>query len=53
MLLSLGIEHEYTIVPGAAHPYDDKLERLGVGHFAFFRQAFAGVAGSEAISASR
>jgi acetyl esterase/lipase len=45
LLLELGIEHEYTIVPGAAHPYDDKIERLGLPHFGFFQQAFASVAG--------
>ena len=44
LLLTLDIEHEYTIVPGAGHPYDEKIERLGVEHFGFFRQAFAGVA---------
>jgi endo-1,4-beta-xylanase len=44
LLQELGIEHEYTIVPGAAHPYDDKIERLGLGHFAFFDRAFSGVA---------
>jgi len=45
LLQELDIEHEYTIVPGAAHPYDEKIERLGLQHFGFFRQAFAGVAG--------
>jgi endo-1,4-beta-xylanase len=44
LLQTLDIEHEYTIVPGAGHPYDDKIERLGLHHFAFFRQAFASVA---------
>ena len=44
LLQELDIEHEYTIVPGAAHPYDDKIERLGVGHFEFFSRAFGGVA---------
>ena len=43
LLLELGIEHEYTLVPGAGHGYDEKMERLGVGHFAFFRRAFSGV----------
>ncbi|MFN8521671.1 MAG: alpha/beta hydrolase-fold protein [Chloroflexota bacterium] len=43
-LLDLNIDHEYTIVPGAAHPYDEKLERLGVAHFEFFQRAFAGLA---------
>ncbi|MGN6675226.1 MAG: alpha/beta hydrolase-fold protein [Thermomicrobiales bacterium] len=42
LLEELGIDHEYTVVPGAGHSYDEKLERLGVGHFAFFRRAFAG-----------
>jgi acetyl esterase/lipase len=45
LLEQLDIEHEYTVVPGAGHPYDDKVERLGLGHFAYFRQAFASVAG--------
>ena len=45
LLQELDIEHEYTIVPGAGHPYDEKIERLGLGHFAFFDGAFAGVAG--------
>jgi acetyl esterase/lipase len=45
LLQELDIEHEYTVVPGAAHPYDDKIERLGVGHFAFFGRAFASLAG--------
>lgn len=45
LLQELDVEHEYTIVPGAGHPYDDKIERLGVGYFGFFRQAFAEVAG--------
>jgi acetyl esterase/lipase len=45
LLQELGIEHEYTIVPGAAHPYDEKIERLGLPHFGFFRQAFASVVG--------
>jgi acetyl esterase/lipase len=45
LLQELRIEHEYTIVPGAAHPYDEKIERLGLPHFGFFHQAFAGVAG--------
>jgi len=44
LLQALEIEHEYTIVPGAAHPYDEKIERLGLGHFGFFREAFARVA---------
>ena len=44
-LQDLDIEHEYTIVPGAGHPYDEKLERLGLGHFAFFRRVFAGIVG--------
>ncbi|MGE3910828.1 MAG: alpha/beta hydrolase-fold protein [Chloroflexota bacterium] len=41
LLRELDIAHEYTIVPGAGHPYDEKIERLGVGHFGFFAQAFA------------
>ncbi len=41
LLQELDIDHEYTIVPGAAHPYDEKIERLGVRHFGFFSQAFA------------
>jgi acetyl esterase/lipase len=45
LLQTLDIEHEYTIVPGAGHPYDEKIERLGLGHFVFFGRAFAGVAG--------
>ncbi|MFN8511047.1 MAG: hypothetical protein U0841_00300 [Chloroflexia bacterium] len=45
LLGELGIANEYTVVPGAGHGYDEKLERLGVGHFAFFRQAFADVTG--------
>jgi acetyl esterase/lipase len=44
LLDELGIEHEYTIVPGAAHPYDEKIERLGVQHFGFFKRAFGSVA---------
>jgi hypothetical protein len=43
LLQELDIEHEYTVVPGAGHPYDEKIERLGLDHFAFFRRAFAGV----------
>jgi acetyl esterase/lipase len=43
LLEELGIAHEWTVVPGAGHGYDEKLERLGVGHFAFFREAFAAV----------
>lgn len=41
LLDELGIAHDYTVVPGAGHGYDEKLDRLGVGHFAFFRHAFA------------
>lgn len=44
LLDQLRIAHDYTVVPGAGHGYDEKLDRLGVGHFAFFREAFAGVA---------
>jgi endo-1,4-beta-xylanase len=43
LLRELGVEHEYTVVPGAGHPYDEKIERLGVQHFGFFGRAFAGV----------
>jgi endo-1,4-beta-xylanase len=35
----LGIEHGYEVVPGAVHSYDSKLERLGVGHFAWFARS--------------
>jgi endo-1,4-beta-xylanase len=45
LLQELGVEHEYTVVPGAGHPYDEKIERLGVGHFGFFRRAFSVAAG--------
>jgi acetyl esterase/lipase len=45
LLDELGIAHEYTIVPGAGHGYDEKVERLGVGHFGWFGRAFAGAAG--------
>jgi endo-1,4-beta-xylanase len=46
LLDRLGIAHEYTVVPGAAHSYDDKVSRLGLGHFGFFARAFgAPVAG--------
>jgi endo-1,4-beta-xylanase len=44
LLNELAIEHEYTIVPGAGHPYDDKIERLGVQHFGWFARAFEGIA---------
>jgi acetyl esterase/lipase len=43
LLEELGVEHEYKVVPGAGHPYDEKIERLGVQHFGFFGRAFAGV----------
>ena len=43
LLQTLEVEHEYTVVPGAGHPYDEKIERLGLGHFVFFARAFAGV----------
>lgn len=42
-----GIAHEFTVVPGAAHGYDDKLSRLGIGHFAFFQEAFSRLANAE------
>jgi endo-1,4-beta-xylanase len=47
LLEELGIAHEYTVVPGAEHGYDEKVERLGIGHFAFFARAFAAAAGVE------
>jgi endo-1,4-beta-xylanase len=55
LLEELDIEHEYTIVPGVGHPYDEKIERLGLGHFAFFGRALRepGAPGSGGCSQSR
>jgi len=44
LLQELDLAHEYTVVPGAEHSYDEKVERLGLSHFGFFSEAFAGVA---------
>jgi hypothetical protein len=41
----LDVKQKYTVVPGAGHPYDEKVERPGVEHIAFFGRAFAGIAG--------
>ncbi len=41
LLDELGIAHEWIVVPGAGHGYDDKIARLGLGSFAFFAAAFA------------
>jgi hypothetical protein len=40
LLDRLEIAHEFTVVPGAAHSYDDKVSRLGLGHFGYFARAF-------------
>jgi acetyl esterase/lipase len=40
LLDELGIAHEFTVVPGAEHSYDDKVQWLGLGHFAFWAAAF-------------
>jgi endo-1,4-beta-xylanase len=41
LLDELGIAHEYIVVPGADHPYDAKIERMGVASFAFFAKTLA------------
>ena len=40
LLDRLAIDHEWIVVPGAAHSYDDKVQRLGLKHFAFWANVF-------------
>jgi enterochelin esterase-like enzyme len=43
LLTTLGIEHEYEVVPGVAHFNRDYHRVLGAKGFAFYRKAFAGL----------
>ncbi len=44
LLDQLRVAHASTVLPGAGHGDDEKLERSGVGHLAYFRRAPLGVA---------